>query len=88
MQNVTTPPIPVTTNSAAPTALTGIQYAVAALGGYAVGKGWLVQGDVEAITAIIGIVVPAAIGVYKAWKNNEQKKTLADYVPDSVAFKK
>lgn len=81
--------IQVNQSSLPTTIMTVMRYILTALGGLLLTKGILPVGtDVNAIIGSVLIVISTVYGSYKAWKNNEQKKTMEPYTPDSIATKK
>ena len=75
-------------NSVPKAVMTGAQYLVAMATSFALGRGWLSADAVAQIALALPGIVAVAWGIYKTWKNNEQKKVMADHVPDAVAVVK
>lgn len=83
-------PIIVSDSSVPKQIITGAQYLVAMACSFALGRGWIGQDLVAQIAAATPAVVAVAYGVYKTWRNNEDKKTIINNpkttVPASVAL--
>lgn len=55
-------------NKALASAMSALRTSLAAIGGWAVGSGYLTAGSAEAITSVVLVAVPFAWGMYRAWK--------------------
>lgn len=66
-------------------ALTIARYVMVAAGGIFVSRGYLTDEQLNDVIGAILIVVPTLWGAYLAWRNNEQKKRMADPLPNSIA---
>lgn len=85
----TTPPVetPVSVPaSAIPEQLaSALRTLLAALGGYAVAKGWLTADVAAALVPVVLIGLPLLWSQFKVRRSNAKMRTMADRLPDWVA---
>lgn len=62
-----------------------LRYLVAAGGSFAIGKGWIDDATLQALTALVTIAVPMAYGIWKTYTAKQKLITTAHAAPESVA---
>lgn len=78
---------PITTAPASPTlsaVISGVRYVITGAGSYAIAKGWLDQGTVNALVALAAAIIPPAYGVWQSYRNSHAIKAAAPLVPNSI----
>lgn len=78
-------PIIVSDSTAAPTLGALIRYLLTAIGAFAIGRGWVTDETMQAITALATVVAPTAYGIYLSWKNRRKLIVTAEAAPNTVA---
>jgi hypothetical protein len=53
-----------------------LRYVLLAGGGFAVGRGWITNAQVELIGGFAAVVIPAAWGLYVKWNTSPVKDTV------------
>ncbi|TCD04284.1 hypothetical protein EYB45_08540 [Erythrobacteraceae bacterium CFH 75059] len=85
MTDPITPPIHVPASSLGEQITTLLRYVVTAVGGYALGRGWIDDDLLQMLIALVTIAVPSALGIYRTWRNQRKLRTVAEMVPNSIA---
>lgn len=67
------------------TTMTAVRYLMVFAGGTLVSRGYLTDTELNDVVGAVLIIVPTVWGAYIAWRNNNQKKTMAQALPDSIA---
>lgn len=78
-------PIIVTDNTLEGQVATLLRYLVAAAGAFALGKGWIDDATLQALTALVTIAGPMAYGIWKTYTAKAKLITTAQAAPESVA---
>lgn len=81
------PDTPITTEptSAVLSALIALsRHFITAFGAVAIAKGWLDQGTLNAIIALLAATVPAAVTVYSSYQKNKALKAAAPLVSNAI----
>jgi hypothetical protein len=78
-------PMIVNPSSKAAQAGAAARYILTAAGAFAIGKGWITDQTLQAITTLVTIIAPAAYGIYKTYANKQLLVTAATAAPNSVA---
>lgn len=78
-------PIIVTDNTLEGQIATLLRYLVAAAGAFALGKGWIDDATLQALTALVTIAGPMAYGIWKTYTAKAKLITTAQAAPESVA---
>lgn len=78
-------PIIVTDNSLEGQIGTLARYLVAAGGAFALGKGWIDDATLQALTALVTVAAPMAWGIWKTYTAKQKLIQTAQFAPDSVA---
>jgi hypothetical protein len=61
------------------------RYLVAAAGAFAIGKGWIDDATLQALTALATVAAPMAYGIWKTYQAKQRLIQTAKFAPDSVA---
>ena len=85
MSNDMTPPIQVTDNTLEGQITTFARYLLTSVGGFALGKGWIDDEALQALIALVTVVVPMAYGIYKTYTAKTRLIITAEASPDNVA---
>lgn len=80
-----TPPLTVPASPVPEQLTAAVRTLLAALGGYAVAKGWLTAEVAAAIVPVLLIGVPLLWSQFRILRANAVMKAMADKLPDSVA---
>jgi hypothetical protein len=80
-----TEPIIVNPSSTAGQAGTAARYLLTAAGAWAIGKGYITDQTLQAITTLVTIIAPAAYGMWRTYHSKRQLVVAADAAPNSVA---
>lgn len=84
--SISNPPIIVGADSALPATLAAaLRYVLGLVGSFAVGKGWVAEGDVPSIVAAVSGVIAIGYGLYKTFRNRQHLITAAEAAPNAVA---
>lgn len=78
-------PIIVTDNTLEGQISTLLRYVVAAGGAFALGKGWIDDATLQALTALATVALPMAWGIFKTYQAKQRLIQTAQFAPDSVA---
>jgi hypothetical protein len=78
-------PIIVTDNTLEGQISTLARYLIAAAGSFALGKGWIDDATLQALTALVTIAAPMAYGIWKTYTAKQQLITTAEAAPNTVA---
>lgn len=78
-------PIIVTDNSLEGQFRTLLRYTVAAVGAFALGKGWIDDETLQFVTVLVTVIGPAAWGMWDTYRSKSVAIASADAAPDSVA---
>lgn len=78
-------PIIVSDNTLEGQIATLLRYLVAAAGAFALGKGWIDDATLQALTGLVTIAVPMAYGIWVQYKNKQKLIATAQFAPDDVA---
>lgn len=78
-------PIIVTDNTLEGQVGTLLRYLVAALGAFALGKDWIDDATLQALTGLVTIGLPIAWGIWKTYTGKQKLITTAQAAPESVA---
>lgn len=78
-------PIIVTDNTLEGQISTLLRYLVAAGGAFALGKGWIDDVTLQALTALATVAVPMAWGIWKTYTAKQKLIATAQFAPDSIA---
>ena len=78
-------PIIVSDGTATPTLGALLRYLLTAIGAFAIGRGWVTDETMQAITALATVVAPTAYGIYLSWKNKRKLIVAAEAAPNTVA---
>lgn len=72
-------------STAAPTLGATLRYITTAVGAFAIGRGWVTDETMQAVTALVTVVGPSLFGIYAAFKSRKKLIVAADAAPNSVA---
>ena len=61
------------------------RYLVAAAGAFALGKGWIDDATLQALTALATVAAPMAWGIWKTYTAKQKLIATAQFAPDDVA---
>lgn len=61
------------------------RYLVAAAGAFALGKGWIDDATLQALTALVTVAAPMAWGIYRTYTAKQKLIATAQFAPDDVA---
>lgn len=78
-------PIIVTDNSLEGQIGTLLRYLVAAGGAFALGKGWIDDATLQALTALVTVAVPMAWGIWRTYTAKQKLIQTAQFVPNDIA---
>jgi len=78
-------PIIVTDNTLEGQIATLLRYLLASAGSFALGRGWIDDQALQALTGLVTIAAPIAWGVWKTYTAKQQLITTAQAAPESVA---
>lgn len=78
-------PIIVTDNTLEGQIGTLARYLVAAAGAFALGKGWIDDETLQALTALATVAAPMAWGIWKTYTAKQKLIATAQFAPDDVA---
>lgn len=82
---ISNPPIVVSDSALPATIAAALRYVLGLAGSFAVGKGWVAEGDVPSIVAAVSGVIAIAYGLYKTFHTRRNLIIAAEAAPDSVA---
>lgn len=80
-----TTPITVTDNTLEGQITTLARYLLTAVGGFALGRGWIDNELLQLLTGIVTVAAPTAWGIWKTLQNKRQLITVAEAAPSDVA---
>lgn len=80
-----TTPIVVNDGTTTPTLGALLRYILTAVGAFAIGRGWVTDETMQAITALVTVVAPSAYGIYLSFKNKKKLLVAAEAAPNSIA---
>lgn len=78
-------PIVVTDNTLEGQITTLARYLLTAVGGFALGKGWIDNELLQLLTGLVTVAAPTAWGIYRTW-SNKAKLIEAAREPSNVAL--
>ena len=78
-------PIIVSDNSLEGQIGTLARYLIAAAGAFALGKGWIDDETLQALTALATVAAPMAWGIYRTYTAKQKLIATAQFAPDDVA---
>lgn len=78
-------PIIVSDNSLEGQIGTLARYLIAAAGAFALGKGWIDDATLQALTAVVTVAAPMAYGIWKTYTAKAKLIATAQFAPDDVA---
>lgn len=78
-------PIIVTDNTLEGQIGTLARYLVAAAGSFAIGKGWIDDATLQALTALVTIAAPMAYGIWKTYTAKQKLIATAQFAPNDIA---
>lgn len=63
-----------------------LRYLLTAIGGFAIGKGWIASDLLELLTGLLTVAAPTAYGIWLTWRNRRALVAAAEVAPDAVAL--
>lgn len=58
------------------------RYLLTAIGAFAIGRGWITDQTLQAITTLATIIAPAAYGIYTTYASKQKLVRAAEAAPD------
>lgn len=83
--NAPAEPILVSDQTTTPPVFAALRYALTAVGGWLIGKGYITDDTLEMLMALVTVVAPTVYGVWLSFRNKQKLITTADAAPNSVA---